>query len=125
MKLNTNSKNQSLLSVRRNELIQKATKAELHVKRLLEEIGDDFCFQKGFFNQSTHYIVDFYIKKRKKLCLEIDGGYHLNPSQIIYDRNRDWFLTEVRGFTVKRITNEQAFSMKSGDLFALIKEIHN
>lgn len=120
MKLNTNPKNQSLLSVRRNELIQKATKAELHIKRLLEEIGDDFCFQKGFFNQSTHYIVDFYIKKRKKLCLEIDGGYHLNPSQIIYDRNRDWFLTEVRGFTVKRITNEQAFKMNAADLVAAL-----
>jgi len=120
MNLNTESSNQSLLSIRRNQLIKRATKAELHIKQLLEQINEDFCFQKGFFNQSTHYIVDFYIKRRKKLCLEIDGGYHLNPSQIIYDKKRDDFLTQSRGFRVKRITNEEAFKMNSSDLAAVL-----
>lgn len=120
MNLNTRADNQSLLSKRRNELVYKATAAELHVKRLLEEIGEDFCFQKGFFNQSTHYIVDFYLKRRKKLCLEIDGGYHSRPSQIAYDKKRDEFLTQVRGFRVKRLTNEQALAMNSNDLAAVL-----
>jgi len=97
-------------------LVLRPTKAELYIKQLLEQMGEEFCFQKGFFNQTTHYIVDFYLKRRKKLCLEVDGGYHNTQSQICYDKRRDKFLTEVRGFRVKRISNEQALCMSHSDL---------
>ena len=67
MKLNTNSKNQSLLSVRRNELIQKGTKAELHVKRLLEEIGDDYGLTKERIRQIKEKALRKLRNKSKNL----------------------------------------------------------
>ena len=120
MILNKSANNQSLLSRRRLILSNKATEAEVYVKNLLEQINEPFCFQKGFFNESTHYIVDFYLKRRKRLCLEIDGGYHLNPRQIDYDRKRDSFLENARGFRVKRITNEKAFLLDEESILSLI-----
>lgn len=102
-------------------LTRKATAAELHVKELLEALDVSFCFQKGFFTASRHYIVDFYIKSFGKLCLEIDGGYHQTPEQQAYDQRRDLFLADIRGFRVKRLTNEAALAMSADDLLAFCK----
>lgn len=101
-------------------LKNKATKEELYVKELLNSIKEDFCFQKGFFTYNKHFIVDFYFKRRKKLCLEIDGGYHDNPEQMAYDCRRDYFLTAIRGFRVKRIRNDDAMRLNANSLLELI-----
>lgn len=111
MKLNSSISNQRELALRRSVLISRPTESEMYVKDLLDSIKEDYCFQKGFFTANKHFIVDFYLKKRRKLCLEIDGGYHANPEQKEYDRRRDWFLENVRGFRVKRLTNEEALSL--------------
>ena len=120
MKLNKSKSNQSLLSLRRGVLKSQATQSELRIKALLEGLGVAFCFQKGFYNSATHYIVDFYFPKHKKLCLEIDGGYHLDPQQIAYDSRRTQFLEDVRGFRVKRLTNQEADQISPEDLLAFI-----
>jgi very-short-patch-repair endonuclease len=120
MKLNTSRENQSLLLQRRHKLVSTATEAEIYVKQLLETLGVEFCFQKGFFNQNTHYIVDFYLKKNKRLCLEIDGSHHFFEPQLTYDLKRDRFLSEVRGFRVKRISNEVALGLNEDSLLKLI-----
>lgn len=101
-------------------LKSRATHSELRIKASLERLGIKFCFQKGFYSNATHYIVDFYLPKCKKLCLEIDGGYHLDSSQQVYDERRTRFLEDVRGFRVKRLTNEEADRLSDEELLAFV-----
>lgn len=101
-------------------LLRNQTKYELRVADLLKEAGVRFIPQKGFFNQATHYIVDFYLPKNKKLCLEIDGSHHFQGSQLDYDRKRSYFLEKSRGFRVLRISNDVASSITKEELVALI-----
>jgi 5-methyltetrahydrofolate--homocysteine methyltransferase len=49
------------------------------------------------------FIVDFYCAEAK-LCIEIDGASHLEPSQVKYDAARTAWL-EDGGYTVIRFTN--------------------
>jgi very-short-patch-repair endonuclease len=51
------------------------------------------------------FIVDF-ICFRKSLCIEVDGGYHLDPEQMEYDQQRT-FILEQKGFRVMRFTNSE------------------
>ena len=66
-----------------------------------------FIFQKGFIAQNAFVIVDFYFPKPSKLCVEIDGNYHLSPEQQKKDAWRTNYLESVRGFKVIRFTNDQ------------------
>ena len=51
------------------------------------------------------FIIDFYSSKLK-LAIEIDGGVHELPEQIIKDKNRQKYLEEF-GIKFVRITNEE------------------
>lgn len=74
--------------------------------------------QKGFYKGEFHCIVDFYLPKPLKTCIEIDGGYHDTPKQKYKDYWKDKYLTEVRGFKVIRIKNED---VKNFDVSIFIK----
>lgn len=78
-----------------------------------------FKFQRGFIKGGYYAIVDFFIPSRK-LCIEIDGPYHLRPEQQAKDKHRDKWLREVRRLKIKRLTNEQAFSISVEDIKELI-----
>ena len=117
-KLNTSRENQSLSSRRRDRLVKHATLPELRIVRLLTELGERFIFQKSFFTNYRFFIVDFYIKRRHKLCLEIDGKLHEKTGA--YDELRDSFLTEFRKVRVLRITNERAMKITKAQLLKLI-----
>ena len=54
------------------------------------------------------WIIDFYSTKRR-LAIEIDGGYHRNPEQQHADERRDCVLRE-HGIRTIRFTNEQVSS---------------
>ena len=54
-----------------------------------------------------HFIADFYCPKLA-LVIEIDGGGHLSPSSIAYDKNRSSIL-DVYGLRVERFTNKDIF----------------
>lgn len=81
---------------------KRVTHAESLAKSILEREGIGFKFQiiVGF------YIIDFLILE-KMLIVELDGEYHQTPRQKWYDKQRDLFL-EACGFTVLRLTNDQA-----------------
>ena len=49
------------------------------------------------------YIVDF-VCREKKIIIEIDGGQHNTPEEIIYDKKRTEFLNS-RGYKVIRFWN--------------------
>lgn len=120
MNLNKSPENHSLLSKRRNKLLAKKTKSEKWIELILHFLGEHYMPQKGFLSENTHYIVDFYLPKRKKLCLEIDGGYHTMQAQKEYDARRTFYLEEARGFRVLRLTNEEALEMDGPKLLEFI-----
>ena len=68
------------------------------------------------------YIGDF-VSTDKKIVIEIDGGYHLQDSQIIRDANRTRFLEQM-GYTVVRFSNEEVL-MDTDNVIIKIKEIIN
>lgn len=106
---------QKTLFARKKDLIRKATPSEKLFMLMLDTSGIQYIFQKGFINGGGYYIVDFYIPKPYKLCIEIDGGYHQTSKQILYDKRKDRYLKEERGFKVLRINNEDVgvFNMHS------------
>ena len=96
----------------RNELLSKPTDAELVFKARLDKVGIKYMFQKGFIKGDYHCIVDFYLPKPYKLCIEIDGGYHDTEKQKKRDLEKDNYLRS-RGFKVLHIRNEdvETFNM--------------
>jgi len=63
---------------------------------------DGWKFRRQFPVDS--YVVDFYCAELR-LVVEVDGEVHLDPRQVIHDRNRDHHLTSI-GCTVLRFTND-------------------
>lgn len=99
---------QSLCSKRQNRLKKYATNAELVFKDKLDQLELKYQFQKGFIKGKNFCIVDFYLPRPHKICIEIDGGYHNDPEQIKRDINRTFYLEKQRGYKVIRFTNEEA-----------------
>lgn len=116
--LNCSPENQSLLMRRRAVLLKRSTEAETHIEAILKQLGERYMPQKGFFTPYRFFVVDFYLPKRGKLCLEIDGDYH--KRQPAYDRARDCFLKERRGFRVVRLTNAEAMALTIETIGAVI-----
>jgi saccharopine dehydrogenase (NAD+, L-lysine-forming) len=102
------NKKQSLCSKRRLLLIKKATHAELILKAYLDFLNINYMFQKGFIAGNGFYIVDFYIPKPFKICIEVDGTYHNFEAQKEQDEIRTKYLIK-RGFKVVRFTNKEIY----------------
>lgn len=114
---------QAKCSIRKLALEKRATKSELIFKQKLDNLGVNYLFQKGFIAKDYFCIVDFYLPRPHKLCIEIDGGYHNTPEQILKDERRTRYLQCSRRFKVLRLTNEQAESISEGELQNLISSI--
>lgn len=66
----------------------------------------------GYRFRRQHIIGDFiadFVCLKKKLVIEIDGGYHSENKQQILDEQRTYWL-EKQGYKVIRFTNEQVFT---------------
>ena len=66
-----------------------------------KKLGDKFRRQ----HLIDDFIVDF-VCLSKNLVIEVDGGYHNDPTQKEYDQQRTLYLNE-KGFQVIRFTNEE------------------
>lgn len=79
------------------------TDAEAALWELLRDkkLGDKFRRQ----HLIDDFIVDF-VCLSKNLVIEVDGGYHNDPTQKEYDEQRTLYLNE-KGFQVIRFTNEE------------------
>ena len=113
---------QSLCSKRRNRLLKKITQHEIEFSSILKALNVRFIPQKGFISGKNFCIVDFYLPDYK-ICVEIDGEYHNRPSQIERDRNKDYYLSKQRKFSVLHIKNESLKSLNNNDLFQLLKDL--
>ena len=79
------------------------TDAEAALWELLRDkkLGDKFRRQ----HLIDDFIVDF-VCLSENLVIEVDGGYHNDPTQKEYDQQRTLYLNE-KGFRVIRFTNEE------------------
>ena len=98
------------LMLRKRQLQARATVAECAMKDKLLAAGFRHAkFQRGFMSDGVCYVADFFLKG-KKIVLEIDGPSHLTAKAKAYDAKRDEYF-RGRGFTVLRITNEDALAI--------------
>lgn len=98
---------QKLLFKYSQQLRKNPTEAELKFKSRLDSLGIKYIFQKCFIQGNNFCIVDFYLPKPYKICIEIDGEYHETVEQKRKDYYRDKYLTEERRFKVIRIKNSE------------------
>lgn len=106
MKSYPNFKSKQKVSAQRvKQLRNNCTPEEALVRKYLLGKGIKHVFQKGFIKGNCFCIVDFYLPKPYKLCIEIDGPYHRTPEQRKKDSYKDYYLMKTRGFRVLRIVN--------------------
>ncbi|MBM0658810.1 DUF559 domain-containing protein [Capnocytophaga genosp. AHN8471] len=95
------------------------TDAEAALWELLRDkkLGDKFRRQ----HLIDDFIVDF-VCLSKNLVIEVDGGYHNDPTQKEYDQQRTLYLSE-KGFKVIRFTNEEVLGNTEAVLTKIKQEL--
>lgn len=111
---------QRTLFGRQKRLRENPTRSELRLKDLLIGLKEYFIFQKGFIKGDYYCIVDFYLPKRK-LVIEVDGGYHFSDEMRKKDYARDKYL-ESRGFKTLHISNGAADNITKEGLKILLSK---
>jgi very-short-patch-repair endonuclease len=91
-----------------NRLRKNKTYAEKEIRTWLNFYHIKHKFQVPVFTGRKYYILDFVVYSGTlKICIEIDGEYHLKSEMIRKDKMRDMDLNKL-GFIVIRITNDDA-----------------
>lgn len=116
-------KRQSINQKYSSRLKKNPTKSEVVFKEKLDKLKIRYMFQKGFCKGDFSCIVDFYLPKPFKICIEIDGGYHLDEKQKWRDHFKNKYLKETRGFKVLRLTNKEAEDISLKELRSRIYNI--
>ena len=112
---------QALCEKFKKQLRKRPTEAELIFESKLKQLHICFMSQKGFIKDPGFYIVDFYLPRPRKLCIEIDGAYHKLDEQLKRDKQKDDYLIKERNFKVLRLTNEEAIDISLSDLKQLLE----
>ena len=107
---NKHSELQARDSLYKCQLKNKATKAELILGDILEEMGFYFKFQKSFY-KPFHRIVDFYLPLSKTI-IEVDGGYHAETIAKDNHKDKEW---AKKGYKTIRLTNEDVYQLLDCD----------
>ena len=85
------------------------TDAVQKIAKQLTDAGIPFKREKVFYAGHRHgFLVDFYLPRPYKLCVEVDGGYHERHKS--YDADRDEYLTRQRHLRVARFTNAEVLA---------------
>lgn len=92
------------------------TDAERHLWRYLQ--GDSLGIRFRCQHIIGDYIADFVCLKAK-LVIELDGGYHSLPEQVLSDEQRTEIL-ESKGFKVIRFTNQEVL-YRTGEVLTKIE----
>jgi len=96
---------------RRKTLLKAMTPTERRFKATLDKLGIRSYPQVIFFLDQNHYrIVDFYLPKPYRLCIELDGSSHDSQEMKSYDKWKDEKLTTLkRRYRIIRIRNSQVW----------------
>lgn len=103
------------------ELRNRPTVSEVIFERKLKELEIEYIFQYPFLHKKIGGICDFYLEKGN-ICIEIDGGYHLEEDQQQTDRVKDFIYTKL-GKRILRFTNSQATHLSIEQLKELLSSI--
>jgi leucyl-tRNA synthetase len=90
-------------------LRKNATTAERAFRSLLRNMGMNHEFQKPVKVNNGYRYIDFYFP-HIRLAIEIDGGYHNDPSQQIKDHEREKEIIDKLPVTFIRFTNQQVLN---------------
>lgn len=101
------------------DLLKRATPSAKKFSRLLKKSNTHFIPEKIITNNSSFYIIDFFIP-HKNLCIELDGGYHNTETQKRKDSERDEYLLKM-GYQVWRMTNETSELLSQQQLISKIE----
>ena len=93
------------------------TESERMLWEVLRKLNCGYHFRRQ--HPIGDYIADFICLK-KKLVIEVDGGYHDEPRQQQDDQIRTDFLVS-KGYTVIRFKNEEIINDQS-KVIGIIKE---
>ena len=96
----------------KEEIIRNSNYDENEANKILDELQIKYIQQKGFLvNHDTFIIVDFYLCRPYKICIEIDGSYHTRSDMQYKDKYKDdsefqkfFDLEKEKSFLYKRIT---------------------
>lgn len=109
----------------REELIARATPAELAFKSILDTLHVQYEFQKTLNQGKSFKIVDFWLPL-VNIVVEIDGGYHRNPIQIFKDGLREEQILKRNKnvvYKIVRFTNSQVISSPEWVIAFMKKEL--
>jgi len=112
----------------RDKLLEKVNLAEWHVASLLNGCRVHFERERPFAISGRKYFVDFMVtsivtdKRRKvRVAVEVDGGYHFTEEQQAKDRVKDAaLLSTSRVWSILRISAEVAMKMTREELRSAI-----
>lgn len=92
------------------ENVANMTPGEIATKRYLDSINANYATQYILVCKGKPYLLDFYVTdSRRRLDIEVDGGYHYTKIQMKKDSARTSDINKS-GIKVIRITNEEALS---------------
>lgn len=117
----------------RNELLGKNNDAEQHVDGLLASMPVFFRREHPLTVDKKKYFLDFLVtsfkeqwrrKKKVRIAIEVDGGYHMRPEQQEKDRQKDSdLLSTCRVWSVVRIDARKALQMDAAELEHVLRGV--
>ncbi|MBR6489453.1 MAG: DUF559 domain-containing protein [Muribaculaceae bacterium] len=112
------AKNSPSTKFLRRELRNLSTLAEKSLWNWLKRDNvEGLRFRRQF--SVDNYILDFYCPKLK-LCIELDGDYHLHVNHPTLDAERDAFLLNKYGIHTLRFENHIVFQQPQTIINAII-----
>ena len=115
---------QKRLFIYQKENRNKLTESEKCISNLLDALKIKYISQKGFISGEYFYLIDFYLPKPYKICIEVDGEYHETEEQKIKDKYKDKYLLS-RNFKILRIKNKEAMELDAHAMKKAIDNIYN
>ncbi len=95
----------------RLELIKNATKWELKIKFLLDQLDIQYEFQKIIYTPKGCYIVDFFLTKYH-IIIECDGMFHYELYNLLKDGKRDRNIKKYNNIrSINRLKNKKIDSL--------------
>ncbi|HJS17339.1 MAG TPA: endonuclease domain-containing protein [Anaerolineales bacterium] len=109
------------LLARAREMRHPQTPAEATLWRALRNRSLKYKFRRQ--HPIENFIIDFYCAQ-VKLCIEVDGATHLEPSQVEYDAVRTAYLEDL-GYQVIRFTNDEVRYNLNAVVEKIVNEIES
>lgn len=107
----------------RSRLLTKVNLAEEHVDRLLADCSCKYRRERPIEIGGKKYFIDFLVtslypgRRKVRVAIEVDGGYHDGAVQQLRDRAKDAdLLATSRVWSILRITADDALAMDAAAL---------